>query len=510
LRDVDTLDPAAWDTFRVDLVRAGFEPIPGTGLKEWEGPIAAAFRAFTDAQVMRLRLKPGWPFIPPSLFVHGFAREHVAANGEVCLWRGDDPSREWLTLEGIAARIDAWCRKARDGFDPVDQALDAHRYFRKILPDLAVFDPDGFRPANGFVDAQTGTFSGNPVRSGVVELQPGHIARLPLRGHWYYRSRVAVPPRTLEEFAALLGRGQRRNFERGLERLRQQVDGALHLAALIWPRYGELDFMVLRLTVADAQVVAGALQAAPTDPRTLLRRAGPDATALQRCTVAVIGCGAIGSHLALLLAESGVGSVRLVDDAVLRPGHVVRHVGGHDQVGAGKAVVVDAAIRGHAPWVNIGVDPRRPAAPSDIATILQEADLTVDAAGSGPVTEIVSRVAERERRSLLSVALYRGGAIGRVRRQWPERDTPIYRRAEICAYPIIPAGEDDTGGLEVGCAAPVNNAMPASVAAAAALGVQLVVDALCGRWEYPEEVTDVYRTIDTAPFNRVGRVAPAR
>lgn len=505
---MDTLDPAGWDTFRADLVRAGFEPVPGTGLTEWEGPIAPAFRALTNAQVMRLRLKAGWPFIPPALFVQGFASEHVNADGEVCLWRGDDPSREWLTLEGINARIDAWCRKARDGFDPVDQALDAHRYFRNILPDLAIFDPDGFRPVTGFVDAQMGMFSGNPVRSGVVELQPGHVAGLPLRGHWYYRSSVTAPPRTLEEFAALLGRGQQRNFERGLERLRKQVDGALHLAALIWPRYGELDFLVLRLTVAEARVVAGALQAAPTDRRTLLRRAGPDATALQRCAVAVIGCGAVGSHLALLLAKSGAGSVRLVDEAPLRPGHVVRHVGGHDQVGAEKAVAVDAAIRGHAPWADTRVIARRPAAPSDIATILQEAELTVDAAGSAPVTEIVSRVAERERRCLVSVALYRGGAIGRVRRQWPERDTPIYRRAELDAYPIIPAGENDTGGLEVGCAAPVNNAMPASVAAVAALGVQLAVDALCGRWEYPEEVTDVYRAIDTVPFDRVGRVAP--
>ena len=141
---------------------------------------------------------------------------------------------------------------------------------------------------------------------------------------------------------------------------------------------------------------------------------------------------------------------------------------------------------------------------------MHEADLTVDAAGSAPVTEILSRVAEREHRPLLSVALYRGGAIGRARRQWPERDVPIHRRTDPEAYPIIPPSADDTGGLEVGCAAPVNNAMPASVAAVAALGVQVAVDALCGRWEYPEEVTDVYRAIDTTPFDRVGRLLPGR
>jgi molybdopterin/thiamine biosynthesis adenylyltransferase len=510
LRDVDTLDPAAWDAFRAELVRAGFDPVPGTGVTQWEGPIAPAFAPFTDAQLMRLRLNAGWPFIPPSLFVQGFASEHVAASGEVCLWRGDDPSREWLTLDGIYNRIEGWCHKAREGFDPTDRALDAHRYFEVFLPELAVFDPDEFRPASGFVDAQMGTFSASSVKSRAVELRPGLVPGFPLRGHWYYRDRVALPPRTLEEFTALLGRGQHRNFERGLDRLRRQVDGAIHLAALMWPRYGELDFLILRFKVVGAKVTAAALQAAPNDRRTLLRRAGPDAPALQRSVVAVIGCGAVGSHLALMLGESGVGSIRLLDEALLRPGHVVRHVAGHGQVGEEKAAAVHAAIQTHAPWANTRITTQRPAAPSEIATILQDADLTVDAAGSAPVTEIVSRVAEREHRPLLSVALYRGGAIGRVRRQWPERDTPIHRRAERGPYPIIPPGEDDTDGLEVGCAAPVNNAMPASVAAVAALGVQLAVDALCGRWEYPEEVTDVYRAISVAPFDRVGRVPLGR
>lgn len=501
---MDTLDPAAWDAFRAELVRAGFEPVPNTGLMEWEGPISSRFAAFTEAQVMRLRLKPGWPFIPPSLFVQGFASEHVAANGEVCLWRGDDPSREWLTLERINARIVAWCQKARDGFDPVDHALDAHRYFRDIKPELAVFDPDGFRPPNGFADAQMDTLSGSPLLPRVVELRPGQVTGFALRGHWYYRDRVAVPPRTLEEFTALLGEGQKRNFERGLDRLRRRLDGAIDLAILVWPRYGELDFLVLRFTVADGRVTAVALQAAPTDRRTLLRRAGADAPELQRCAVSVIGCGAIGSHVALLLAESGVGSIRLADEAPLRPGHVVRHVAGHGQVGEEKAAAVETAIRAHAPWAETRLIIRRLAAPAEIATILREADLTIDAAGSGPVTEILSRVAEREHRPLLSVALYRGGAISRARRQWPERDMPIHLRAGV--YPRIPPGDGDSGGLEVGCAAPVNNATPSSVAAVAALGVQLAVDALVGRWEYPEEVTDVYRAVDIAPFDRVGRL----
>jgi molybdopterin/thiamine biosynthesis adenylyltransferase len=360
------------------------------------------------------------------------------------------------------------------------------------------------------VDAQMGVFSARIARPRVVELSAGHAAGFPLRGHWYFRDRIALPPRTLDEFAAALRRGQRRNLERGLNRLIRGADGAIQFGALIWPRYGELDFLVLRFTVTDARIEATALEAAPSDRRTLLRRAGPDALALQPLVATVIGCGSIGSHVALLLAESGIGAIRLVDEAPLRPGHVVRHVGRHGQVGDEKAATVASAIAAHAPWADTRVIIRRPAAPSDISALIREARLIVDTAGSAPVTEILSRIAEREERPLLSVALYRGGALGRVRRQWPKRDTPIYRRAELPTYPVIPSGEDDTGGLEVGCAAPVNNAMPASVGAVAALGMLLTLDAVCGKWEYPEEVIDVYRAIDIAPFDRVGRLPAGR
>src|SRR5262249_17004812 len=157
----------------------------------------------------------------------------------------DDPSREWMTLGGINHRVEVWCRKAPEGFDPADQALDAHRYFETSVSALAVFDLDAFRPTSGFADAQMDGLFGKPIREHVVELRPGLVAGLPLRGQWYYRDRVTLPPRNLEQFVGLLGTGQRRNFERGLQRLRSGADGALQFAALIWPRYGELDSLVL-------------------------------------------------------------------------------------------------------------------------------------------------------------------------------------------------------------------------------------------------------------------------
>ena len=47
-----------------------------------------------------------------------------------------------------------------------------------------------------------------------------------------------------------------------------------------------------------------------------------------------------------------------------------------------------------------------------------------------------------------------------------------------------------------------------SVLGCAALIVQVAIDALTGRFEFNDEVTDVYRPIGAPPFDRVGRVGP--
>ena len=68
------------------------------------------------------------------------------------------------------------------------------------------------------------------------------------------------------------------------------------------------------------------MEAAPMDEENLILRAGPDADTLRSRRVALFGAGALGGHIAVTLAESGAGFLRLVDADVLKPGNVVRHV----------------------------------------------------------------------------------------------------------------------------------------------------------------------------------------
>jgi hypothetical protein len=63
-------------------------------------------------------------------------------------------------------------------------------------------------------------------------------------------------------------------------------------------------------------------------------------------------------------------------------------------------------------------------------------------------------------------------------------------------------------GIEVGCSATINNAPPAAVVALAALTSQVTVDALLRQGVFGPETIDVYRPLDEAPFDRIGRIMP--
>ena len=211
----------------------------------------------------------------------------------------------------------------------------------------------------------------------------------------------------------------------------------------------------------------------------------------------------------MTLAESGIDSLRIVDREFLSPGNVVRHVAGHDQVGAPKVNAVEASIRNHAPWTSVeSITPETdPYGSQEIAQLIGDVDLVVDATGNDSFVHPVARVAEGMGKPLVSGALFRGGFIGRVQRKALEADSSILDRPESPDYPIVPTGDPkvDLAEPDLGCSAPVNNAPPASVLACASLIAQAAIDVLTDRFEFEDEVIDVYRPLPETPFERVGR-----
>lgn len=496
---VDTLDPEALQVFLEELRVGGFEPSTDDE-RTWSGPTPASLAPITSATTMQLVLQDGWPYLPPRLDIDGVQSWH-ANSDHLCLWQEGDNTKGWVTLAGILARIEEWVEHEQAGFAAaMAAALDPQLYFKPLYAQAIGLDVDEL--VNGaFQDGQHNFLHLGALRSLPV-LRPG---RLPakdagdgLSGRWFYRSTVMAPPSNLAQFETALTDNQRSRYESDLARRGSGI------YVLIWPTPHGHAPLVLHVKQNDGSRGGTALVPLPTSMPDRLRRAGPDATRLQDCRVVVLGVGAIGSHIAALLARSGVGHLTLVDADSLYPPGQVRHAAEADALGDAKSELMKRSLR-HFDWTTIEVVQANPWTPRALAEQVSGFDLCVEATGLAPFTELLSRVAATAGVAFVSSALYRGGAIVRVRRQ-AEGDTAILDR-HGWRYPVIPPGraEEEYVGVEVGCAAPIHNAPPTSVSIAASLASVVAIDVLTGRRDLPDEIIEVIEPREP-PFDRRGRL----
>ena len=145
--------------------------------------------------------------------------------------------------------------------------------------------------------------------------------------------------------------------------------------------------------------------------------------------------------------------------------------------------------------------------PSRLRELIAGAELVIETTGLTSFALLVSYICRESGTPLVSAALYRGGAVARVRRQARADDVALAERSPATGHPIIPAG-DEPVAYEPGCSEPVNNASPVAVSATAALAAEVAIDTLTERFDYPDEAIDVYRPLDEAPFDRLGRIQP--
>jgi molybdopterin/thiamine biosynthesis adenylyltransferase len=84
----------------------------------------------------------------------------------------------------------------------------------------------------------------------------------------------------------------------------------------------------------------------------LVRRGGGDAD-LRHARVLLLGCGALGGHLAFEFARAGIGELTLVDRDLLKPENTYRHVLGRRYWGKYKALALADAIKEQVPFVEV-------------------------------------------------------------------------------------------------------------------------------------------------------------
>ena len=507
----ESFDIASLEGFRADLVASGFEPVTGTERRVWRGPIHPGFDGLTDSHAMDIVFDPGRPVGPPRVFVQGLDTNHSTLDGFVCLWRDGELSGGWETVDGLFSRIEDWCRRAKGGWLDDDLPFDAYLNFKPKWPVMATFDFESLLTGIG----GWGDLNGVPTNPNLLSIRPGPATGPgKLRGLWFRTGHLqAPPPRNLSELSRHLRRSQRKGLERALAQSREprglQVSGGVDIIMFAWQRQERTDLLVMACEGVGDKVEAAALVAEPNDERTLRLRAGPDAEVLKGRIAVLFGAGALGGQVAVTLAESGIDSLRVVDGDLLSPGNVVRHVAGHDHVGGPKVNAVEASIRDHAPWTDVeSITPQtNPYGSQEIAQLIEDFDVVIDATGNDSFVHPVARVAEGLGKPLVSGALFRGGFIGRVQRKALESDSSIPGRPDSPDYPIIPPGDPivDFAEPDLGCSAPVNNAPPASVLACASLIAQAAIDVLTERFDLEDEMIDVYRPLPEAPFDRVGR-----
>ncbi len=504
-------DLDSFQSFTSELAQAGFTFVPDSRPHRWIGRIHPAFESLTDADTMLIVIQPGWPFQPPVLLVPGLDTSHSTADGFVCLWQDGDFSLEWTTLDGLNRRIQEWCDEAINRWRNDDLAQDALLNFQRRSRIVATFDLDSL----GIRSGGRGEFYGSiPLDRQRVDIEAGRRRSSDqLRGMWFHVGSLSrTPPRNLDEVENLLPRPSRRTLKRELSKRKSTgslaPSGGLDLVLFGWQRRNRTHLLVLAFQDTPNGMEAVALQPGPKDEKSLIMRAGPDARALRRSKAVVFGAGALGGHTSTLLAESGVGSLHIVDPDVLLPENVVRHVAGHDQVGALKAEAVKSEVANHAPWCLVKASAMLCRTPDEILQPIADSDIVVDTTGNEALVYSISQLAVHSKFPYVSGALYRGGSIARVQRQDLSSDVPINQREPSDRYPLIPAGNDAEEFAEphLGCSAPANNAPPASVAACAALIAQVAIDALLERHEFDDEIIDVYRPLSNPPFDRAGRV----
>ena len=185
-----------------------------------------------------------------------------------------------------------------------------------------------------------------------------------------------------------------------------------------------------RLLMSDAVVELVVLP-----PQPAAARVGDEYAALSGKSVAVVGCGSLGSKIATMLARAGVANFLLVDDDILLPDNIVRNDLDWRDVGLHKADAVATKLRLVRPStqtkvrrLQIGGQESATAADSILAA-LAGCDLVVDATANPAALNIISGVIASAKVPVVWAEVFAGGFGGLIARRRPgfEPTIPLMR-----------------------------------------------------------------------------------
>lgn len=230
-------------------------------------------------------------------------------------------------------------------------------------------------------------------------------------------------------------------------------------------------------------------------------------------SVAVIGCGSVGSKAAMSLARAGVGKFVLIDGDILAPGNLVRNDLDASAVGLHKADGLATRILDVNPTAEVivrkmGLGEQESSVATDYALLqLAKCDLLVEATTDAEAFNLTASVARRSKKTMVWAEVFAGGIGGIIARARPDVDPPPHiARRQIgawCDQYGVPWHGRAGHGYDVEMHAEPLIADDADVAIIAAHLSRLALDALLGQETFAEAAYAIGLKagwIFTAPF----------
>ncbi|WP_448629551.1 hypothetical protein [Cellulomonas soli] len=209
----------------------------------------------------------------------------------------------WRDPRQLVARIAGWMQQTAAGW-PGDDSCDLERYVAQDHTTFVLYDATKVvfdAPVRTTIGPSPGSIVITAERRRLGDLALGRRHRKDHRLAWAADIGVVTRPvRTWSDVVALLG-------PYAAEVARLIAFGVVTLLLLRYTHGGVPGALALRVRQTSTGIALVACESADTSAATRGLRAGPAAPRLAEVSIAVVGCGAIGSFAADLLFRSGCG-----------------------------------------------------------------------------------------------------------------------------------------------------------------------------------------------------------
>lgn len=416
--------------------------------------IAADFDLQVGGRIIPLTLTypEFFPDTPPSVVPRDGVRlsgHQYGAAGELCLqYRPDN----WMPEVTGAMMIESAYRLLSSEQVTGEPALSEHRtlpaqrarnavfrflYSRNIWAGLLMVEEGHVVEAEVQEHSYAGVYAAQLARIGSADASlwsepkrrgygasslAGKVVRLPDGG--------SVGCRTLDDLVVLL---KRHGFESLVAELMQApgfmmviiFDGASILVLMVFGDVGSRKLINYDQVFAELDGV----------------RLDPEYVRLKAAKVAVVGCGSVGSKVAVHLARSGVGRFVLVDADVLASGNLVRNELDWRAVGMHKSKALAARLQEVSTDCEVlsrtTVLGGQESGEATSATMeyIADCDLIIDASADPGVFNLCASIARRAKKQMCWAQVFGGGAGGIIVRLRPGIDpTPLAARQRLEAW----------------------------------------------------------------------------